>query len=271
MSDVLDIDWGRLWRHSREKRSCKNKGRQDWDRKAPSFARRNKGSSYIDRLLEAIDPALEDTVLDVGSGPGTLAIPLAAKVRKVTAIDYSAGMLEELKAEAAHQSLTNIVPVQAAWEDDWQELGVARHDIAVASRSLSVDDLQAALLKLNKWSRKKVVITDRVGAGPFDPDVFAAVGRPFDPGADYIITVNMLYQMGIQARVDFIPAEYSGSYLTRDEAVDSILWMLEELRPEEEQKFQGFLAERLEEQGDGTWRVTRRHTPKWAVISWEKE
>ena len=207
MSGLLDIDWGLIWRDSRKKRSCRNKGRKDWDRKAPSFARRNMRSSYIERLLAFIAPVPEDTVLDVGCGPGTLAVPLAARSRLVTAIDYSAGMLEELKAEAGRQSLSNIVPVQASWEDDWQKIGIAPHDIAVASRSLSVDDLEAALVKLDKWALKKVVITDRVGAGPFDPDVFAAIGRPFDPGPDYILTVNMLYSMGISARVDFIPAE----------------------------------------------------------------
>lgn len=271
MSGVFDIDWDLIWRESRLKRSCKNKGRQDWDKKAPSFARRNRGSSYVERLLDFIAPEPEDTVLDVGSGPGTLAIPLASRVGLVTALDFSAGMLEELKAAAGRQSLTNIVPVLASWEDDWQKLGVAQHDIAVASRSLSVDDLQGALAKLDQWALKKVVITDRVGAGPFDPDVFAAIGRSFDPGPDYIITVNMLYRLGISARVDFIPAEYSGVYATREEAVDSIIWMLEDLQPEEERRFQDFLEERIETQADGSWRVARRHTPKWAVISWEKE
>ncbi|MEN8141989.1 MAG: class I SAM-dependent methyltransferase [Thermodesulfobacteriota bacterium] len=271
MSGVSDIDWDLIWRKSRMKRSCKNKGRKDWDKKAPSFARRNMRSSYIKRLLDFIAPEPEDTVLDVGAGPGTLAIPLASRARLVTAIDYSAGMLEELKAEADRQSLTNIVPVHASWEDDWQKIGVAQHhDIAVASRSLSVDDLQGALAKLDKWAFKRVVVTDRVGAGPFDPEIFAAIGRDFDPGPDYIITVNMLYSMGINAKVDYIPAEYSDSYPTREEAIDSCLWMLEDMNPGERERFEAYMDERLTRQDDGTWRLTRRHKPKWAVISWEK-
>ena len=270
MSGLLDIDWGRIWRDSRNKRSCRNKGRKDWDRKAPSFARRNMRSSYIERLLEFVAPEPEETVLDVGSGPGTLAVPLAARARMVTAIDYSAGMLEELRAEAGRQSLSNIVTVQASWEDDWQKIDVAYHDIAVASRSLSVDDLQGALTKLDKWALKRVVITDRVGAGPFDPEIFAAIGRDFDPGPDYIITVNMLYRMGINARVDYIPAEYSDSYATREEAIDSCLWMLDEMNPGERKRFEDYMDVRLVSLDDGTWRLPRRHDPKWAVISWEK-
>ena len=85
MGTINDIDWDLIWRDSRKRRSCRCKGRKDWDRKAPSFARRNMGSSYIERLIRAIDPAPGDTVLDVGSGPGTLAVPLAGMARQVTA------------------------------------------------------------------------------------------------------------------------------------------------------------------------------------------
>ena len=270
MSSLTEIDWSLIWRESRKSRSCRCKGRKDWDRKAPSFAKRNMGSSYIDRLLRAIDPAAGDTVLDVGSGPGTLALPLAGMVRQVTAIDYSTGMLEELRSSAKQQGINNIVTVHASWEDDWQELGVEPHDIAVASRSLAVDDLGAALAKLAGWALKKVVITDRVGSGPFDPEIFAAVGRDLDPGPDYIITVNMLYSMGINATVDYIPAEYSDSYASREEAMDSCLWMLEDLSPGERDRFEGYMAERLVRQDDGSWRLLRSHAPKWAVISWNK-
>ena len=76
--------------------------------------------------------------------------------------------------------------------------------------------------------------------------------------------------MGINARVDFIPAELTEIFATRDEAVDSCLWMLEELRPGEQDGFASFLEERLAVQPDGSWRLARNHTPKWAVISWEK-
>ena len=115
-----------------------------------------------------------------------------------------------------------------------------------------------------------MVITDRVGSGPFDPEIFAAVGRDLDPGPDYIITVNMLYSMGINATVDYIPAEYSDSYASREEAMDSCLWMLEDLSPVERERFEGYMAERLVRQDDGSWRLLRSHAPKWAVISWNK-
>lgn len=271
MAGWAAIDWNRIWREDRQRRSCKAKGSADWNRKAASFARRNRHSAYVDRLIEIINPAPSASVLDVGSGPGTLAIPLARRVRQVTALDFSPRMLEELTAGAAAEGMENITTVQGAWEDDWTGLGLTPHDIAVASRSLAVDDLEAALLKINNFARQKVYLTDRVGSGPFDPEVFAAVGRPFEPGPDYIITLNMLYRLGIHARVDFIPAEYSASYANRAEAVDSLIWMLEELQPGEAEKFEAYLDKRLSLQADGTWLVARRHQPLWAVLWWEQE
>lgn len=270
MRSISEIDWSLIWRESRNQRSCKSKGRKEWNQKAASFARRNRGSVYIDKLLPFIGVRYDETVLDVGSGPGTLSLPLAKKARAVTALDFSVDMLAEIKTAAKEERLDNITTVLAAWEDDWSGLGIEAHDIAVASRSLSVDDLGAALIRLNEWARRKVVITDRVGAGPFDPDVFAAVGRSFEPGPDYIITVNMLYQMGVNARVDFIPAEFTEVFASREEAADSCLWMLEELRPGELAAFERFLDERLALQPDGSWYLARNHTPKWAVISWDK-
>lgn len=271
MAGVAEIDWNRIWRESRQRRTCKAKGSHDWDRKAASFARRNRQSAYIDRLLTIINPEPGATVLDVGCGPGTLAIPLAGRVRQVTALDFSARMLEELAAGAAAAGVGNITTVRGAWEDDWPALGLVPHDIAVASRSLAVDDLETALRKLDAFARRRVYLTDRVGAGPFDPEVFAAVGRPFEPGPDYIITVNLLYRLGIHARVDFIPAEYSATYASREEAVDSLAWMLEELQPGEAEKFEAYLAARLRRNAAGDWLVARRHRPLWAVIWWEKE
>lgn len=271
MAGVAEIDWNQLWRASRRQRSCQAKGSCDWDRQAAGFARRNRDSVYIERLLARINPDPGATVLDVGCGPGTLALPLSRRVSRVTGLDFSAGMLAELSQRAAAEGIENITVVRGAWEDDWAALGLVPHDITVASRSLAVDDLEAALRKLNHFARRQVFITDRVGSGPFDPAVFAAVGRPFVPGPDYIITVNLLYRLGIKARVDFIGADYAASYPSREAAADSLLWMLGELRPGEAAPFEAYLADRLQPQADGSWLVRDRQQPLWAVLWWEKE
>lgn len=209
-------------------------------------------------------------MLDVGAGPGTLAVPLAKTVQSVTAVDFSAQMLAALEEEAARAGVANIRTVQAAWEDDWPNHGIEPHDVAVASRSLSVDDLAAALVKLDRWATRRVVLSDRVGSGPFDPELFAAVGRDFQPGPDYIVTVNLLYQLGINARVDFIDLERCRHFRSREEALDSCRWMLEPLEPEEEAKMIAYVETHLAQEAEDCWVVCRTTPVRWAVIQWDK-
>jgi SAM-dependent methyltransferase len=209
-------------------------------------------------------------LLDVGCGPGTLALPLAERVAHVTAVDFSPAMLSELQSRAGQKGIANIQPVEASWTDDWDMLSIPCHDVAISSRSLAVQDLQAALLKLNKYAKKKVFIADKVGSGPFDPDLFVSLGRPFDSGPDYIITVNLLYQMGIHAKIDYIELEQSKVFASREEAVDASRWMLEGLTLDEEQKLEAYVDERLCRTEDGHWLFRRRTPVKWAFISWDK-
>jgi len=49
-----------------------------------------------------------DVVLDVAAGPGTLALVVAPSVARVVATDFSPGMLQELEARAARESVRNV-------------------------------------------------------------------------------------------------------------------------------------------------------------------
>ncbi|MFZ5774058.1 MAG: class I SAM-dependent methyltransferase [Thermodesulfobacteriota bacterium] len=266
-----DIDWNRMWQEARRQKSWKKKQSNDWDKRAATFAERNVGSPFADLFLARLRLEPGWRVLDVGCGPGTLALPLARAGHPVTGLDYSAAMLAELDRLAAGEGLASIRTIQAAWTDDWQALGIAPHEVAIASRSLSVDDLAAALAKLNDWASRAVYIADRVGAGPFDPDLFAAIGRDFDPGPDYIFTLNLLYAMGIHARVDFITLDENRTYGSRKEALQSSRWMVDDLTPTEDGRLADYVDQRLSQGDDGLWRLARRTQPRWALIWWEKD
>lgn len=269
-AEEMKIDWIALWQEERKKRSWQGKKKQDWNRRAAGFARRNTRSPYIDALLAKISIAPDETVLDVGSGPGTLSIPLAAMVKQITALDFSREMLDILQERISQENITNITIVEGSWEDDWRLLGLKTHDVVMASRSLAVQDLGGALVKLNDWAEKKVIISDRVGNGPFDPAMFAAVGREFYPGPDYIFTLNILHQMGIHARLDFISSGGLSRYTDKQEAMDAWSWMLDLMTPEEEKKFVAHMESRLVEVEGGAWELKNQVVPKWAVIQWDK-
>jgi len=266
-----NIDWNKLWQDSRAKRSWQPKTQADWDQRAAGFAKRNIRSPYVLGFLDKAVVAPKETVLDVGAGPGTLAIPLAARAKAVTAIDFSSQMLNILQERMAEQGVTNIQTIEASWDDDWQAKGIKQHDLVVASRSLAVKDLKKALEKLNTFARKRVIIGDRVGCGPFDPAIFEAIGRSFEPGPDYIYTVNILYQMGIKARVDFIRSGGASIYSSRQEALAAWRWMLQDLSVEEEARYVSHMDSRLHQTAAESWQLKDQVQPRWAVIQWKTE
>lgn len=265
-----DIDWALLRANAFADKGWKSKSAGDWDKKASSFAGRNKSNSYVDHFISHLPLQAKLTVLDIGCGPGTLAIPIAQKVSSVTALDFSSGMLTTLKQLAVEADVTNITTVQAAWEDDWHERNVSSHDIAIASRSMSVHDLEMAINKINSFANKYVFLSDRIGSTPFEVGAFEALGREFSPGPDYIYTLNTLYSMGIYPNVSVISLEQDSTFSSFDEAVASFKWMFNNLSPEEEILLNKFVEKRIIER-TAERIVVRRHTPpKWAIIWWAK-
>ncbi len=265
------IDWNQMWQEGRRRKTWQSKTSADWNKRSAGFAKRHKDSVFVKEFLKRLPLSPAMTVLDMGCGPGTLTIPLSRKVREVTAVDFSSGMLAILAERAAKDGLDNITTRQGAWEDNWHTLGVGQYDLIIASRSLAVDDLKGALHKLRRAARGWVFIGDRVGSGPFDPAMFAAIGRPFDPGPDYIYTINILYQMGIYARLDFIDLPASRSYKTQEEAISSWSWMFNDLTAAENDKLNHHLSERLARNKKGYWYLRDEHCPSWAIISWREK
>ena len=267
---IEDINFQKLWQKARKKRAWSSKGAKDWDKKASSFASRNTKAPYIDLILSKLPITPDCTVLDIGSGPGTLAVPIAKKASSVTAIDYAANMLNTLEELAKNDGVTNISTIQCAWEDDWQAKGVTPHDIAIASRSLNVEDLSMALEKINNYSKKYVFLVDRITPTPFEPAAFSAIGRKFESGPDYIYTINILYQLGIHPHVDIIELDRKMQFPDFSSALDSYRWMLKDITPEEDILLEQYLKNNSTTNDDGSVTIVRKHPPRWALIWWKK-
>ncbi|WP_457575189.1 class I SAM-dependent methyltransferase [Desulfomarina sp.] len=265
-----DIDWPSLRANAMQKKGWKSKGPEQWDRKACSFAKRNKDSRYTSLFLAQLPLEKSHTVLDIGSGPGTLAIPIAGHVKSVTALDFSAQMLSTLNNIAAEEHINNINTIQCSWEDDWQSLPLEPHDIAIASRSMGVEDLPAALEKINRYGKKYIFISDRIGATPFDEHAFVALGRDFQPGPDYIYTLNILYSLGIHANITVLTLDRTTTYENMDAALDSYRWMFNDLTAGELELLKKYITGNIVDKKGQTITVERSHPPRWALIWWKK-
>jgi ubiquinone/menaquinone biosynthesis C-methylase UbiE len=80
-----------------------------WDAIAAGYAEETAHfAHYAEEALRIAAVGPTDRVLDVGTGPGTLALVAAPRVAHVTAVDFSPGMIEQLRARATAQGIANV-------------------------------------------------------------------------------------------------------------------------------------------------------------------
>ncbi|HOI15093.1 MAG TPA: class I SAM-dependent methyltransferase [Geobacteraceae bacterium] len=268
--DIREIDWNRICWEKRKQKSSPTGATAYWDKRAPAFARNSSKSDYSVKFLRLLEVKPQWTLLDVGCAAGTLAIPLAERVKRITAMDISGNMLALLRERCAKSGISNIQTVQGAWEDDWNALGIGEHDVALASRSLITEDFESALTKLDRAARKRVYVSTIVGDGPHDRRIYRALGRNLNPGPDYIYLYNLLYRMGIRANVNFISYQERNSYESPDDAYAHLSAKLEASTREEGEVLRSYLKENLVCH-EGKWMMSYPRKISWAVIWWDKE
>jgi SAM-dependent methyltransferase len=268
-ADTAGIDWNEVWRKSHAEKRIETRDPEYWNKRAPGFVRHARNGDYVDQFLEIMKPKPDWSVLDIGCAAGTLAVPLAAAVKRITALDASSRMIALLEKRCNEQGIGNIEMIIGRWEDDWDAAGIGVHDVAVASRSLIVEDLRAAVLKLQRYARRRVYISTLVDDGPHDRRIFEAVGRDFHHGADYIVVYSLLRQMGIYANVTFTCNREEKRFRDMEEAVNSLRWMIFEMTTAEEELLRRHLSKCLVRE-NGHWKLPYRRVVRWAVLWWEK-
>ncbi len=255
------IDFATMYKEHKGATDFKGKSANDWSAKAAEMAPRMIKSSYVDTFLSKMEFSPEDTVLDIGCGPGTLALALAKRVKKVIAIDYAQGMLEQLHLHAAQQGIENIETHHMGWDDDWS--GLSKVDIVIASRSMEVRDLEAALLKMSAHARKECYLTYKVGGSYVDMEILDFIGKSIIPKPDYWYIPLILYPKGYLPKVDYIETQRGSiGVQSEEEFVTSLRWSLGALDDEQEHKARHYYNKVIAKEG-------RRPKPfNWAFISW---
>lgn len=117
-----------------------------WDNMAKRYPRFNEPSmskdvNHIIRWCQARNVSFDDaSILDIGAGTGSFAIPLAQKGAQVMAIDLSQGMLDALSEDATTYGVKeNITIQQSGWDTfDLQD----SYDIVIASMTPAISDLE---------------------------------------------------------------------------------------------------------------------------------
>lgn len=257
---LFDIDFSQLYIEQKIASSFKPKTKDEWDAKAKELDSRIHQSIYNEQFLASVDVSGKTTLLDVGCGPGNLALRFAKKLDTVYAMDYSTEMLECVKRNCEVKKIDNIKTIQASWDDDW--IDIPNADIVIASRSMEVTDVKSALLKLNEKANKAVYLSYKVGGSFIDPKIFDLLNRSYAPKPDYIYLVMVLYQLGIKAEVKFLESESrKKSFKDASEFIGSIKWSLGSLSENEEE----ILTKAFSDGYD----LSVEDSLSWALISWK--
>ncbi|HEX3001535.1 MAG TPA: class I SAM-dependent methyltransferase [Methanoregula sp.] len=222
-------DWNKVWKE-RQRRHELSKASDDpshnWDKKENAerydATSRSEYDPRIRLTLAGLEVSHNSRVLDIGAGTGTLAIPLAPLVKEVTAVEPGAGMVSILEERAAKEGITNISCVPKRWEDvDIKRDLSGPYDTVVASLSLTMEDIRAALKKMDAVSREYVNLYWFVDM-PFWERMYAELWEPLHgtayysgPKADCLF--NVLYQMGIYANVEMLPLSKEYRFGNQDE------------------------------------------------------
>ncbi|MFI6322074.1 class I SAM-dependent methyltransferase [Nonomuraea sp. NPDC050556] len=165
---------------------------------APYYAthRHHHGADAIAHLGAALGP--ERRVLDLGCGPGTVAIPLSAYVREVIAVDPD----EEMLAEGRRRSPANVRWIRS---DSSRVRELPAFDDAVMGRSFH-------------WMDRTAVLNDFDALIPSDGAV-CLVGPCRDPATPSWepVTATVRAQFGLQWRPT--AQSFEGSGLHHDEVI----------------------------------------------------
>jgi cyclopropane fatty-acyl-phospholipid synthase-like methyltransferase len=219
-------------------------------------------------VLGVIDDLLVGarSALDVGAGFGALALPLAERLERVTALEPSAAMAAALREEADRRGLTNITVVEAAWGDR----RIEPHDLVVCAHvgpllGRGADFLHA----VPTLARRGVVLVRDV---PDDHDKFffgelypLLLGQPYDRSCDQAETLDELARLGVTPTVTPIDYASDQPFDTLDEALEFWMEYMDLTSDDDRTTLRRFLERRLEREGNG-W--IARLPKRAAVIHW---
>ena len=268
-------DWNKTWKELMQKASWRKRRKDEnmtefWNKRAKRYNESIKRENRTEQIIAKLDIDSECTVLDIGAGPGTLAIPLAKIVKHVTAVDPSSGMLACLKENAVNERLKNIACINKKWED--LEIGkdIAEHDIVIASHSLAMLDIKEALTKMNDVARRYVYIFTFAGIQLWDYDKLwhELYGEEYQPEPDYIYLYNVLYEMRIYANVEITNSEYKQQFSDLDEAIKQWMENLDVHTSDAEEVIRSYLSAKLVEEDGALWLKRERRS---ARIWWKRK
>jgi SAM-dependent methyltransferase len=150
--------------------------------------------------LKQIEIPESASVLDIGSGTGTLAIPLAKRGCSVTAVEPSKAMIDSMLRCQSKLKSPDIKTINKSWEDISPD-ELETYDVVIASYSLTMKDIADAVRKMDLVSRGSVYLFWYL-----TPPAWAQIMQNLWPrvyGSPYYFkpTADVLFQVLLQQKI----------------------------------------------------------------------
>ena len=201
---TIPMDWPELWR---ELASCdlqaSEEGAAQMVERWRGVARKLDGEGghapdpLLDHVLGRLIP--EMTVLDIGAGIGRWTLPIARKVRRVTAVEPLQGMRQVLVERAAAQDIRNLDVVGTPW----LAAEVPPHDVAIAIHATyTTPDLLGFVRKMEACARQTCCLALRL---PAHDGVIGELSQQihglWHDSPNFIVGYNLLLSAGLYPSV----------------------------------------------------------------------
>lgn len=253
---------------------------QNWSRFAPMYNfMASLETEYTQKQVDQMILDENDTVLDVGCGIGRLTIPVAKKVKSVTALDVADGMLDYCQNNVEKAGLTNVNIMNLDWNEVEVGKDIPKHDVVFASRSVGLKDI----IKLNNAANKYAfVLSFSEYPSLRDTQLELLEGivennqSPVDPTRrmfGYNVIFNLLYDNGFDPMVKVLDDGFERVYESKESAYDDLGFLTLEhtvgriITTEEEHIFRKNVDKYLLKESNGKYRFLRN--TKTYVIGWE--
>jgi SAM-dependent methyltransferase len=218
-----------------------------------------KANDYPKNVINFIEPFLGNdyTMLDVGCGIGTFALPLSRIVKRIIGVDYSQGMLDYLKKLKSNLSLDKNIQLR---QGDWNEMNfsdeITINSLITAYSGQEVVGNRDSILKMQQLIDDIIfffVPGERAKHSFATNDLFYRLNREERKHRTcYEDIANLLDKWGIKYNLKHFQYNFGQPFTSFSEAVQFFRFHYH-IKERENETLKSFLNDRLKKKGDLLW------------------